>query len=181
MAISSAQYAIGQCNPNSNRCSRFPSRKHLLLTVQPEQCFIGGIRCHNHQLVIELDNGDKLTLQGHEEGHLGNLTAPAQYSTFSLGDYQMKFRYSHHHLFLFFRCCHHLLQVLDILQNDYVAKQTEQLADKLSRIEYALYNDGQTGLINKVDQLIENQQSIKIDVEVMKAKAEAKSTRSRSK
>jgi len=50
---------------------------------------------------------------------------------------------------------------------------TESIEDKLTRIEYALYNDGHTGLINKVDQLIENQNLIKIDVEVMKAKAEA--------
>jgi hypothetical protein len=49
---------------------------------------------------------------------------------------------------------------------------TDELKDKLNRIEYALYNDGHTGLINKVDQLIENQNIIKIDVEVMKAKAE---------
>jgi len=49
---------------------------------------------------------------------------------------------------------------------------TDELKDKLSKIEYALYNDGHTGLINKVDQLIENQNIIKIDVEVMKAKAE---------
>ena len=41
---------------------------------------------------------------------------------------------------------------------------------RASRIEYALYNDGHTGLINKVDTLIENQQTIKIDVEVMKAR-----------
>ena len=53
-----------------------------------------------------------------------------------------------------------------------IAKHTEELKDKLTRIEYALYNDGQTGLINKVDALIENQQSIKIDVEVMKARIE---------
>jgi len=53
-----------------------------------------------------------------------------------------------------------------------IAKHTEELKDKLNRIEYALYNDGQTGLINKVDALIENQQSIKIDVEVMKARIE---------
>ena len=53
-----------------------------------------------------------------------------------------------------------------------IAKYTDELKDKLSRIEYALYNDGQTGLINKVDQLIENQQSIKIDVEILKSKAE---------
>ena len=50
---------------------------------------------------------------------------------------------------------------------------TESIEDKLSRIEYALYNDGHTGLINKVDQLIENQNLIKIDVEVMKARAES--------
>lgn len=70
---------------------------------------------------------------------------------------------------------------LGYVAKHYVAKQTDHLADKLTRIEYALYNDGQTGLVNKVDQLIENQQVIKIDVEVMKAKVEAKTTRSRSK
>lgn len=53
-----------------------------------------------------------------------------------------------------------------------ILKHTEELKDKLNRIEYALYNDGKTGLINKVDQLIENQQAIKIDVEILKAKAE---------
>jgi hypothetical protein len=47
-----------------------------------------------------------------------------------------------------------------------------EMDKRTSRIEYALYNDGKTGLINKVDQLIENQQIIKVDVEVMKAKAE---------
>ena len=45
-----------------------------------------------------------------------------------------------------------------------------EMDKRTSRIEYALYNDGKTGLINKVDQLIENQQVIKVDVEVMKAK-----------
>ena len=53
-----------------------------------------------------------------------------------------------------------------------IRTHTDDLKDKLSKIEYALYNDGKTGLINKVDQLIENQNIIKIDVEVMKAKAE---------
>ena len=48
----------------------------------------------------------------------------------------------------------------------------EPMASRLNRIEYALYNDGQTGLINKVDDLLENQQAIKIDVEVMKSKYE---------
>jgi hypothetical protein len=59
----------------------------------------------------------------------------------------------------------------------YISKQiiknhTENIRDDLSKIMYALYNDGKTGLINKVDQLIEHQQQIKIDVEVMKAKSE---------
>lgn len=44
---------------------------------------------------------------------------------------------------------------------------------RLDRIEYALYNDGKTGLINKVDQLVENQQVIKTEIEVMKAKYDA--------
>ena len=49
----------------------------------------------------------------------------------------------------------------------------ETMADidkRTDRIEYALYNDGKTGLINKVDSLITNQQVIKTDVEVLKAK-----------
>lgn len=55
-----------------------------------------------------------------------------------------------------------------------IQKHTEELKDQLNKINYALYNDGKTGLINKVDQLIENQQCIRIDVEVLKAKAEEK-------
>lgn len=43
---------------------------------------------------------------------------------------------------------------------------------RLDRIEYALYNDGKTGLVNKVEELLENQQCIRIDVEVVKAKME---------
>jgi len=53
-----------------------------------------------------------------------------------------------------------------------IKQHTEELRDQLNKIMYALYNDGQTGLINKVDELIQNQQEIKIDVAVMKAKAE---------
>lgn len=52
----------------------------------------------------------------------------------------------------------------------YVQKQTEELKDQLNKIMYALYNDGKTGLINKVEELLENQQCIRIDVEVMKAR-----------
>lgn len=44
------------------------------------------------------------------------------------------------------------------------------IVKKLDRVEYALYNDGKTGLINKVDELIENQQIIKTEVEVIKVR-----------
>ena len=47
-----------------------------------------------------------------------------------------------------------------------------ELSRRLDRIEYALYNDGKTGLINKVDQLVENQQIIRTEVEIIKARAE---------
>lgn len=40
---------------------------------------------------------------------------------------------------------------------------------RLDRIEYALYNDGKTGLINKVDTLLD----IKTDIEVLKARYES--------
>jgi hypothetical protein len=60
-----------------------------------------------------------------------------------------------------------LLAGIGIIAKHTIAKHTEELKDKLNRIEYALYNDGKTGLINKVEELLENQQQIKIDVEVM--------------
>ena len=63
-----------------------------------------------------------------------------------------------------------ILAGISLIARHTIQKYTEDLRDKLSRIEYALYNDGQTGLINKVDQLIENPQSIKIDVEVLKSR-----------
>ena len=65
-----------------------------------------------------------------------------------------------------------LLAGVGLIAKHTITKHTEELKDKLNKIEYALYNDGKTGLINKVDQLIENQQCIRIDVEVLKAKAE---------
>ena len=60
---------------------------------------------------------------------------------------------------------------IGIIAKHTIQKHTDELKDKLAKIEYALYNDGQTGLINKVDQLIERQQEIKIDVEVLKSRA----------
>jgi len=67
-----------------------------------------------------------------------------------------------------------LLGGMGLIAKHTIKKHTESIEDKLARIEYALFNDGQTGLINKVDQLIENQLAIKIDVEVMKARVESK-------
>ena len=72
-----------------------------------------------------------------------------------------------------------ILAGVGIVARHAMKTHTEAIEEKLSRIEYALYNDGKTGLINKVDQLIENQNLIKIDVEVMKAKSEAKTSRAR--
>jgi hypothetical protein len=67
-----------------------------------------------------------------------------------------------------------VLAGISVVARHTIRTHTDELKDQLSRITYALYNEGQTGLINKVDQLIENQNLIKIDVEVMKAKAESK-------
>ena len=64
-----------------------------------------------------------------------------------------------------------LLAGVGLIAKHSIQKHTEELKDKLNRIEYALYNDGKTGLINKVEELLENQHSIRIDVEIMKAKA----------
>lgn len=61
---------------------------------------------------------------------------------------------------------------IGIIAKHTIQKHTDELKDKLSKIEYALYNDGKTGLINKVEELLENQHCIRIDVEVLKAKAE---------
>lgn len=59
-------------------------------------------------------------------------------------------------------------EIMDSLTN--LTEQVEHIDKRTDRIEYALYNDGQTGLINKVDQLVDNQQVIKTDVAVLKVK-----------
>jgi hypothetical protein len=41
---------------------------------------------------------------------------------------------------------------------------------RMDKIEYALFNAGKTGLINKVDDLLGNQQQILTDIAVIKAK-----------
>ena len=65
-----------------------------------------------------------------------------------------------------------LLAGMGMIAKHAISKHTEELRDELNKIMYALYNNGRTGLINKVDELLENQQQIKIDVEVMKARFE---------
>ena len=72
-----------------------------------------------------------------------------------------------------------LLAGIAMIAKHTIKTHTEVIEDKLAKIEYALYNDGKTGLINKVEELLENQQLIKIDVEVMKATSEAKPSRAR--
>lgn len=61
---------------------------------------------------------------------------------------------------------------LAIVAKHTIEKHTDELKDQLQKITYALYNDGKTGLINKVEELLENQQAIRIDIEVMKVKVE---------
>jgi hypothetical protein len=41
---------------------------------------------------------------------------------------------------------------------------------QLIKINYALFNEGKTGLINKVDSLVDKQQEIKTDVAIIKSK-----------
>ena len=65
-----------------------------------------------------------------------------------------------------------LMAGINIIAKHTIKKHTEELKGELTKINYALYNNGKTGLINKVEELLENQQQIKIDVEVMKAKYE---------
>jgi hypothetical protein len=74
-----------------------------------------------------------------------------------------------------------VLAGIAVIAKHTIRTHTDELKDQLNKITYALYNDGQTGLINKVDQLIENQQLIKLDVEIMKVKFDAKPSRSRVK
>jgi len=65
-----------------------------------------------------------------------------------------------------------LLGGMGLIAKHAIAKHTEELRDELNKIMYALYNNGRTGLINKVDEMLENQQQMKIDIEVMKTKIE---------
>jgi hypothetical protein len=65
-----------------------------------------------------------------------------------------------------------VLATFAYIAKNIIKSHTEDIRGDLSKIMYALYNDGQTGLINKVDHLIEKQQEIKVDVEVLKAKSE---------
>jgi hypothetical protein len=64
----------------------------------------------------------------------------------------------------------HMVEITDQIKP--IFECLNELSRRLDRIDYALYNDGHTGLINKVDKLVENQQIIKTEVEIIKAKAE---------
>ena len=50
-----------------------------------------------------------------------------------------------------------------------ILKGQKKLDKRLDRIEYAIFNDGKTGLVNKVDSIIEKQSLISEDVAVLKA------------
>ena len=50
-----------------------------------------------------------------------------------------------------------------------MVKNLRKLDKRLDKIDYALFNDGKTGLVNKVDSIIDKQQSISEDVAVLKA------------
>jgi len=43
---------------------------------------------------------------------------------------------------------------------------------ELALINYALFNEGKTGLVNKVDILIENQACIKTDIALLKVRSD---------
>ena len=66
---------------------------------------------------------------------------------------------------------------------DHMKEIREELAPlaemdkRLDRIEYAIFNDGKTGLVNKVDLLIENQQQIKEEVLILKVQHQHKPAR----
>ncbi len=62
----------------------------------------------------------------------------------------------------------HLTELREDLQP--IIDMMTEMDKRTTRIEYALYNDGKTGLINRVEELLENQQAIKVDVEIMKSK-----------
>jgi hypothetical protein len=59
-------------------------------------------------------------------------------------------------------------------------KPLAEMDRRLMRVEYALYNDGKTGLINKVDCLVENQAAIRTDIEVVKTKVETPKRRAKA-
>ena len=52
-----------------------------------------------------------------------------------------------------------------------------EMDKRLDRIEYAIFNEGKTGLVNKVDLLIENQQQIKEEVLILKVQHQHKPVR----
>jgi len=46
-------------------------------------------------------------------------------------------------------------------------KLYRKIDTQLTRVNYALFNEGKTGLVNKVDELLEKQSEIKIDIGIL--------------
>ena len=74
--------------------------------------------------------------------------------------------------------------------NDYLNLQLQEIHKSLdhkvgeimtilNKVNYAIFNAGKTGLVNKVDTLIENQASIREDIAVLNSKTGATRERSR--
>ena len=55
-----------------------------------------------------------------------------------------------------------------------ILKGQRKLDKRLDRIEYALFDDGKTGLVNKMDLVIEKQADISTSVEVLKSQVRTK-------
>ena len=59
----------------------------------------------------------------------------------------------------------HQLQLFE----DKFDTKIKEIMDVLSKVNYAIFNAGKTGLVNKVDSLLEKQTEISISVEVLKS------------
>ena len=55
------------------------------------------------------------------------------------------------------------------LFEDNFDQKIREISKVLERINYAIFNDGKTGLVNKVDSIIEKQAEISTSVEVLKS------------
>jgi hypothetical protein len=77
---------------------------------------------------------------------------------------------------LFFGALWALADTLMILGGGFRIYST--MTRRLDRIEYAIFNDGKTGMKDKIDSLVENQQKVMTDIEILKV---TKANRGRAK